>query len=87
MWGLLLGLLFAGGLVRFAYGQKEEPTLRPAWRKAKLVGLAKKADNQLTLDQAEDGLVLSREFDCPDLGRRFQGVVDKLKSTRKKETQ
>lgn len=84
MWALLIAFLSVGGLVKYAYGQKEEPTLRPALRKAKLIRLAKRDLNTLTLDNAEDGKVLAREFSSPELEKRFSSVVVKLKSQRSK---
>jgi hypothetical protein len=77
MWALVIAFLSIGGLVKFAYGQKEDPTLRPALRRAKLIRLAKMPVAQLTLDQAEDGVVLSRQFDAPELGKRFRAMADK----------
>jgi hypothetical protein len=84
MWAVIIGILFAGGLVKFAYGQKEEPTLKPALRRTKLIRLARIPSDRLTLDQAEDGMVLAREFDAPALEKRFAAVVVKLKVLRNK---
>jgi hypothetical protein len=84
MWALIISFLAIGGLVRFAYGQKEEPTLQPALRKAKLIRLANIPVERLTIDQAEDGIVLSRQFDVPELGRRFRAVAEQLKKIRQK---
>ena len=84
MWALVIAFLSVSGLVSFAYGQKEEPTLRPALRKAKLIRLAKTPIARLTLDEAEDGMVLSRQFDAPELERRFRAVAEKLKDARRK---
>ena len=83
MWALVIAFLGVGGLVTFAYGQKEEPTLKPALRRAKLIRLARIPSARLTLDQAEDGMVLSREFDVPELGKRFRVVAEKLKHVRR----
>lgn len=85
MWALLIAFLSVGGLVKFAYGQKEEPTFRPALRRAKLVRLARIPVEQLTLEQAEDGVVLSRQFDAPELGKRFKARAEKLKEIRRKQ--
>jgi hypothetical protein len=84
MWALLIGVLAAGGLVKYAWDQKEEPTLKPALRKAKLIRLAKRDLNRLSLDEAEDGKVLAREFSSPDLEKKFASVVVKLKAKRAK---
>jgi hypothetical protein len=84
MWALVIAFLGVGGLVKFAYNQKEEPTLRPALRRAKLIRLAKMPVAKLTLDQAEDGMVLSRQFDTPELEKRFRVVAERLKAARRK---
>lgn len=86
MWALLIGVLAASGLVKYAWGQKEEPTLKPALRKAKLIRLSKKSTGKLTLNEAEDGAVLAREFDSPELEKRFKVVAAKLKKVRSKGT-
>lgn len=84
MWALLIGVLAASGLVRYAWTQKEEPALKPALRKAKLIRLASKELNKLSLDDAEDGRVLAREFSSPELEKRFATVVVQLKNKRSK---
>lgn len=84
MWALLIAFLSVGGLVRFAYGQKDEPTVRLALRRSKLIRLARIPLPRLTLDQAEDGMVLSRQFEAPDLEQRFRTVAEKLKRIQRK---
>lgn len=86
MWALLIGVLAAGGLVKFAWGQKVEPTLKPALRKAKLIRLGKRDLKSLNLDEAEDGAVLAREFNSPGLEKRFKVVAAQLKKARSKGT-
>jgi hypothetical protein len=86
MWALLIGVLAAGGLVKYTYGQKEEPTLKPALRKAKLIRLGRKKLDRLTLNEAEDGSVLAREFNSPGLEKRFKVVAARLKKARSKGT-
>jgi len=85
MWALVIGLMIAGGLVKFAYDQKEEPTVRPALRKARLIRIAKIPEESMTLDQSEDGMVLAREFDAPELGKRFARIASRLKAARRKK--
>ena len=84
MWALVIAFLSVGGLVKFAWTQKTEPTLRPALRRAKLVRLARTPDTQLTIVDADDGVVLSRQFDAPELERRFRAVAEKLKAAQRK---
>ena len=83
MWGLVIAFLSVGGLIKFAYGQKEEPTVKPALRRARLIKLARIPVERLTLDQAEDGVVLSRQFEAPELEKRFRKVSEKLKRDRR----
>jgi hypothetical protein len=83
MWALVIAFLSVGGLVKFAYGQKEDPTLKLGLRKSKFIRLTKTPVTRLTLDQAEDGMVLSRQFDAPKLERRFRAVAEKLKAARR----
>jgi hypothetical protein len=86
MWALIIGFLFAGGLVKFACEQKAEPTMKLALRRSKLVRLANVSIEYLTLNQAEDGMVLAREFHTPELEKRFRAAAEKLKTMRSKET-
>jgi len=79
MWAVAIAFGLVGGLVSVAYGQKKEPTWKPAWRKAKLIRLARIRKTRITLDQAEDGAVLAREFQSPALEREFKGIAEKLK--------
>ena len=85
MWAILIGVLFAGGLIKFACEQKEEPTVKIALRRSKLVLLVNIPAKYLTLNQAEDGMVLAREFHTPELEKRFGAAAEKLKATRNKE--
>jgi hypothetical protein len=79
VWALLIALGFVGGLVKVAWGQADEPTIRPAWRRAKLIRLTRIPPRLLKLDQAEDGIVLSREFEAPELAKRFRIAATQLK--------
>jgi hypothetical protein len=84
MWALIIPLGLVTGLVTVAYGQKKEPTWKPAWRKAKLIRLARLSRRgHLTLDQAEDGAVLAREFQAPALEKEFKVIAEKLKAKRR----
>ena len=73
-----------GGFVALAHRQAAEPTIKPALLKLRLSRLAKMPVKNLTLDQAEDGMVLSRKFNEPDLEREFAKVATMLKSRRSK---
>jgi hypothetical protein len=84
MWALVIAFLSVGGLVKFAYGQKEAPTVKLALRKSQLIRLARIPRKRLTLDQAEDGAVLARQFQVPELEKRFRSVAEKLKQARRK---
>lgn len=85
MWALVIAFLSVGGLVKFAYRQKEEPTVKPALRRARLIRLARIPTERLTLDQAEDGMVLSRQFEAPELEKRFRGEAEKLKQIQRRK--
>lgn len=83
MWALLLAFCISGGLVKVAWSQTVEPTLKPAWRKERLARLASIKRDKLTLDQAEDGAVLARQFGARKLETEFKEIVTRLKSARK----
>jgi hypothetical protein len=80
MWGLIIALATVGGFVRIAFHEAVEPTLRPAVMRMRLARLARMPADRLTLDQAEDGMVLSRRLGEPDLGRRFAEVATIIKA-------
>ena len=82
MWGLLLSIGAIGGFVVLAHHQAAEPTIKPALMRHRLARMPK---NKLTLDQAEDGVVLSRRLSEPDLERRFAKVATSLRSRRTKK--
>ena len=83
MWAILIAFGFVGSLVKVAYEQSIEPTLRPAWRRAKLARLARVPDRRLKIDQAEDGMVLAREFEAPELEAKFRKVAAALKKKKR----
>lgn len=83
MWTVAIALGLVGGLISVSYGQKKEPTWKPAWHKAKLIRLAQIRKGNITLDQAEDGAVLAREFHAPELEKEFIQIAANLKSKRK----
>jgi hypothetical protein len=85
MWGLLLSIGAIGGFVVLAHHQAAEPTIKPALMKIRLARLARLPGRKLTLDQAEDGVVLSRRLSEPDLERRFAKVATSLRSRRTKK--
>jgi hypothetical protein len=53
--------------------------------KIRLARLARLPGRKLTLDQAEDGVVLSRRLGEPDLEKRFAKVATSLRSRRPKK--
>jgi hypothetical protein len=85
MWGLLISIGAVGGFVVLAHHQAAEPTIKPALLKLRLARLARMPEGKLTLDQAEDGMVLSRRLGEPDLERRFATVARSLKAQRPKK--
>jgi hypothetical protein len=83
MWGILIAFAAVGGLVAVACREKDDPFIKPAWQKTRLAMLAGTPANQLTLAQAEDGVVLSRKFEERDLEKRFATVAKQLKKGRR----
>jgi len=84
MWGVLIAFALVGGLVKLSFREATEPVIKPAVEKLRLAKLAKMPPSLLTLDQAEDGMVLSRRLGEKELERRFAAVVKGLKSHRGK---
>ena len=82
MWGLILSIGAVSSLVVVAHHQAAEPTIKPALMKHRLARLARMPRKKLTLDQAEDGVVLSRRLGEPDLERRFAAVAKSLRTKR-----
>ena len=85
MWGFILAIGTVGGLVAFSLHEAAEPTVKPALMKIRLARLAKIPGRKLTLDQAEDGVVLSRRLGEPSLEGRFATVARSLKLKRPKK--
>jgi hypothetical protein len=85
MVGMLIVFAVVGGFVVLACRDSDEHFVKPALRKARLARLARIATNKITLDQAEDGVVLSRQFGEHDLEKRFTAVVKSLRARRPKK--
>jgi len=85
MWGLFITISAISGLVVLAHRQAAEPTIKPALMKLRLASLARMPERKLTLDQAEDGVVLSRRLGEPGLERQFAMVASSLRSRRPKK--
>lgn len=84
MWGLLMAIGTVSGLVMLAQHEAAEPTIKPALMKHRLARLSRMPKGRLALDQAEDGVVLSRRLGEPDLEKRFASVARSLRSKRPK---
>ena len=82
MWGLIFAIGTIGSLVALAHHQAVEPTIATSLMKRRLAKLARMPSRKLTLDQAEDGVVLSRRLEEPDLERRFASAARSLRSKR-----
>jgi hypothetical protein len=85
MWGLLITIGAVSGFVVLAHRQAAEPTIKPAILRLRLSRLANMPSGKLTLDQAEDGVVLSRKLGEPGLERQFAMVASSLRSRRPKK--
>lgn len=75
MLALLLALGAVAGIVKLAYGQQEDPTIRRALERRRLLHLARKRDGRLTLPEAEDGVILAKRHGETLLARRFAKLV------------
>jgi len=84
MWGVLIAFVLVGGLVKLSFREATDPVIKPAVEKLRLAKLAAMPPSRLTLDQAEDGVVLSRRLGEKELARRFAMVVKVLKTRRGK---
>jgi hypothetical protein len=81
MWGLLAALGIVGGLAALASTEKsDDPVLRPALQARRLAGiLAAGRRRNLTLAEAEDGLVLARRLGRRVLAGKFEREISELK--------
>jgi hypothetical protein len=82
MLAMIIAFAAVGGFVAFAYRESDKPVVKPALRKLRLARLARIPTNKITLDEAEDGVVLSRRLGERDLERRFAKVARNLRSKR-----
>lgn len=83
MLGLLVPLALVAGLVKLAWREREEPVLHEAVARARLAKILGTPRGKLKLDQAEDGVVLSRRLGRPRLEREFRREVARMKKTRR----
>ena len=84
MWGLIAAFVAVGGLVALTCREKDEPVIKPTLEKIRLARLARIPTSRLTLDGAEDGVVLSRRLGEKDLEKRFAVVAIALRKHRRK---
>jgi hypothetical protein len=77
---LLIGLAAVGGLVKIAIDKVTGPSKKPYVEQQKLESL--KAKRTLTLNEAEDGLVLARRYRDKKAEVRFAIEVGKLRKKR-----
>ena len=84
MWGLIIALVAVGSLVAIAQHETAEPTIKPAIWKLRLARLASLPRKKITLDQAEDGVILSRRLGEKDLEGRFEELAKVLRKRRPK---
>ena len=84
MWGLIIALVAVGSLVAIAQHEAAEPTIKPAIWKLRLARLASLPRKKITLDQAEDGVILSRRLGEKDLEGRFEELAKVLRKRRPK---
>jgi len=82
MLGALIVIGAAVGLMKFGLHEAIGPSRSERIQRARLVMLSRFSDEALTLDEAEDGAVLSRRFQCPELEKRFAARAQKLRRLR-----
>lgn len=84
MWKFLAAVGIVGSLVALTMTERfDEPVLKPALQRMRLSRiLVASKRRRLTLTEAEDGLVLSRQLGEDDLARWFTDEVRKLKRAR-----
>lgn len=73
--GALLAIGIVAAVVGLAWRQAENPTIRRADERWKLASYAGTPDDKLTLDDAENALVLARRQGQGELAKRFEAVV------------
>jgi hypothetical protein len=77
---LVVGLL--AGALKLGFRETGLAPRKERQQKKQLVRLASYSDTALTLDEAEDGMVLARRFKCPSLEKRFAARARKLRAMR-----
>lgn len=80
MWGLLLALAVVGGLVRAAATRPDRLATNEVRRLARLRRAL--TTRRITLDMAEDGVVLARREGRSDLEQEFKKKATELKKHR-----
>ncbi len=73
MFPILLAVGIVSGLVVIA--TKVNPKIRPTVEQEKLTLLKARRDDELTLDNAEDGRVLARKFGDEAAAKRFDSLA------------
>ena len=84
MLAMIIAFAAVGGFVALAYRESDEPIVKPALQKLRLARLARIPTNKIALDEAEDGVVLSRRLGERDLEKRFAMVARDLRTKRPK---
>jgi len=84
MGALLFALGLVSGIVGLAVNQADNPTIKRFMRKRLLLGIARKPDSAISLEEAENALVLSRQFNSQFLQTRFTKLVATMKTQRRR---
>lgn len=82
MGAFLLAFGLVSGIVSLAWRQTDDPSVRRYIQRTRLRFIAGKPDAKITLDQAEDGLVLARHHGDKALVMRFGKLVASLRKRR-----
>lgn len=82
MGAVIAALAIVTGLVVAAIKSTTRPVKNIEWAKIRLAHLARKPVKKLTLDEAEDGVVLSRRLGQRDMGKEFAKHAARLRKKR-----
>jgi hypothetical protein len=71
-----------GGFVAWAIKRTTTPLHDREWNKKRLRQIASTPRSQISIDMAEDGLVLSRQLELPALEKEFRVLVAEKRKNR-----
>ena len=84
MWGPIITLAAVGSLIAIAQHEAAEPTIKPGSGSSGSPSWPSCREKKITLDQAEDGVILSRRLGEKELETRFEALAKILRKKRPK---